>query len=291
MKIAVIDKKDITLTLEKSAIKYKEHTIPFRLMDILILNHRATLHTKDILKLTKEGISILIVSYNNTDFSLIQSANTKGADLKLAQYHSLSDALGFAKYFIEHKLRSHQEQLYANGIEITIDKELEQLKNATRIEEIMGIEGSFARVYFKHFFMLFPGEMHKNKRSKRPPQDPVNALLSYWYTLYYQMITIMLLSYGFEPSMGYLHTPFRSHNALASDLLELFRAPINQAVLGVFNAQLLSVEDFTKKGGVYLKYEGRKKIWHEFIALVKVLNPTLNKEIARIKKEIYHETL
>jgi CRISPR-associated protein Cas1 len=291
MKIAVIDKKDITLTLEKSAIKYEEHTIPFRLMDILILNHRATLHTKDILKLTKEGISILIVSYNNTNFSLIQSANTKGADLKLAQYHSLSKGLSFAKYFIEHKLRSHQEQLNANGIEIGIDKELQQLKNATSKEEIMGIEGSFARAYFKHFFALFPKQMHKNKRSKRPPQDPVNALLSYWYALYYQMITIKLLSYGFEPAMGYLHTPFRSHNALASDLLELFRAPINQAVLGVFKQNLLSLEDFSKKKGVYLKYEGRKKIWQPFVALVKVLNPKLDKEIARMKKEVYHETL
>ena len=287
MKIAIIDKKDIELRLENSAIKYEEHTIPFRLMDMLVLNHRTTLHTKDILKLTKEGISILIISHNNDNFSIIQSANTKNADLKLAQYNSLQHSLKFARYFIHHKIVSHKEQLEANDIAVDISKELSQVQNASSIDELMGIEGSFAREYFKHFFTLLPRDMHKNKRTKRPPLDPVNAMLSYWYSLYYNIITIRLISYGFEPSMGYLHTPFRSHNALASDILELFRASINQAVLALFKSELLSKEDFTKKGGVYLKYEGRKKVWSEFVALVDTLKADLDREISTIKRKIY----
>ncbi|WP_434580260.1 CRISPR-associated endonuclease Cas1 [Sulfurimonas sp. NW15] len=287
MKIAIIDKKDITLQIQNNAIKFEEQTIPFRFMDILILNHRATLHTKDILKLTKENISILIISYNNDSFSLTSSANTKNGDIKLAQYTSLDKKIEFAKYFITQKLISHKEQLEVNGVEnIDIKFQLEQLKNATQIDAIMGIEGSFARLYFQEFFNILPREYHKGKRSKKPPQDPVNALMSYWYSLYYNIITVKLLSYGFEPAMGYLHTPFRSHNALSSDILELFRSAINQAVLSVFKHNTLTLEDFTKKGGVYLKYEGRKKVWSEFVELVDTLKPKLDNEIANLKKMI-----
>lgn len=284
MKIAIIDKKDITLKIENSAIKFETQTIPFKLMDILILNHRATLHTKDILKLTKEGIVVLLISHNNDNFSIINSANAKGSELKFMQYQSLSNSLIFAKYFVHHKLITHQEQLKSIDIDIDIKFQLEQIKNATAIDAIMGVEGAFARVYFKHFFALLPREMHKGKRSKQPPQDPVNALMSYWYSLYYNIITIKLLSHGFEPAIGYLHKPFRTHNALASDILELFRASINQAVLSTFKHKTLEMSDFSKKGGVYLKYEGRKKVWGEFVALVDVLSPKLNTHIATLKK-------
>ena len=287
MKIAIIDKKDIVLKIENNSIKFEEQTIPFKLMDMLILNHRATLHTKDILKLTENKISILLISYNNDKFSIINSANTKNTDMKLVQYNSLTKKLTFAKYFIKNKLISHSKQLEIHNIKIDIAIQLIQLEKAQQIDEIMGIEGSFAREYFKYFFTLVPASLHKNKRTKQPPKDPVNALLSYWYSLYYNIITIQLLSYGFECGLGYLHTPFRSHNALASDLLELFRAAINQAVISVFKNGLLQIEDFSKKGGVYLKYDGRKKVWGEFVALVDVLKPQLDNEIATLKRMIY----
>ena len=286
MKIAVIDKKDVTLQIVNNSIKFEEQTIPFKLMDILILNHRATLHTKDILKLTDNNISILVISYNNDKFSIINSANTKNAEIKLAQYNSLKLKIDFAKYFIKNKLITHMEQLKAHNIEVDITSKIQQLESAVEINEIMGIEGSFAREYFQHFFALLPANLHKNRRSKQPPKDPVNALLSYWYSLYYNIISVQLISYGFECGLGYLHTPFRTHNALASDLLELFRASINQAVISIFTNELLSMEDFSKKGGVYLKYDGRKKVWREFVALVDLLKPRLDSEIANLKKMI-----
>jgi len=286
MKIAIIDKKDITLKIENNSIKFQEQTIPFKLMDVLILNHRATLHTKDILKLTKENISILLISYNNNNFSIINSANAKNSEIKLAQYKSLDNKIGFAKYFIVNKFISHQEQLKFLNINIDITVQIKQVENAIKIDEIMGIEGAFAREYFKYFFNNMPRGMHKGKRSKQPPRDPVNALLSYWYSLYYNIITIKLLSHGFEPSLGYLHAPFRTHNALSSDILELFRASINQAVIATFKQNILTIEDFSNKGGVYLKYDGRKKVWSEFVSLVDILKPKLDIEIANLKKMI-----
>lgn len=283
MRIAVIDKKDFTLKLENNSIKYEEHTIPFNLIDMLVLNHRVLLSSKDIIKLNKENITILLISYNNENITIINSANTKSGDLKLSQYNSLQDRIKFAKYFIKNKIISHQHQLQTNNEQIDIEVPLAQLEKASKIDEIMGIEGSFAREYFQIYFSLLPKVFHKSKRSKNPPLDPVNAVLSFWYSMFYNIITVKLLSFGFEPSMGYLHTPFRSHNALASDIMELFRADINQAVYSIFKYELLSTEDFNKKGGVYLNYNGRVKIWKEFVALVNVLKPKLDNEIANIR--------
>ena len=289
MRTVVIDKKDVSITFENSAIKVEQQSIPFKFIDLLLLNHRITLTTNDILKLTKEEISILIVSHANDNLSLISSANTKNAEIKLAQYQAHTNQLHFAKYFISNKIDSHAKQLLHHGIVIEQTDEQAQLKDATSLDEIMGIEGSFARKYFQHYFTLLPTNMHKSKRSKQPPQDPVNALLSFWYSLYYNIITVKLMSYGFEPSLGYLHAPFRTHNALASDILELFRAEINEAVIHLFKNNILEIEDFSKKGGVYLKFEGRKKIWSYFIALIDTLKPKLDSEIANLKGMIYEQ--
>jgi len=103
MRLAIIDKKDLSLKIEGTTIKVDEQTIPFKLVDTLILNHRIKIETKDILKLTKENISILLISYNNEQTAIISSGNTKNGELKQAQYHSLKNRLDFAKYFITQK--------------------------------------------------------------------------------------------------------------------------------------------------------------------------------------------
>ncbi|KIM03097.1 MAG: hypothetical protein KU28_11555 [Sulfurovum sp. PC08-66] len=286
MNTVIIDKKDAVISFETNALKIDGQSFPYRYIDLLVLNHKISLQASDILKLTKEEINILILSHNNENISLINNGNTKNGEIKLAQYISYSKNLEFANYFIKHKILHHTEQLNRNNIDFVCDQELEQLNQSKSIDEVMGIEGAFARKYFQEYFPLLPKTMHKSRRSKRPPMDPVNAILSFWYSMYYHIITTKLLSYGFEPGIGYLHAPFRSHNALSSDLLELFRAEINEAVKYLFANEIVQLDDFTKKEGVYLKYEGRKKIWSYFVALADALRPKLDAEIANLKRMI-----
>ncbi len=284
MKIAIIEQKDITIKIENNSIKLPSQNLPLALMDILILNHRTILSTNDILKLTKAKVSILIVSYNNSNLSIISSANTKNAQIKLAQYNAIEYNLEIAKYFIKSKIEHHNYQLQINGISKDIKPILKEIDNVDSIDSILGIEGNFARYYFKEYFALIPKEWHKSKRSKNPPLDPLNALLSFWYSLIYNIITIRLISYGFEPSIGYLHKPFRGHNALSSDILEIFRASINHTVMSIFKSNKLELDDFSHKGkGVYLTYKGRQKIWSEFISFVDIINPEIDKEIAKLR--------
>jgi CRISPR-associated protein Cas1 len=284
MRVAVLDKKDITLKVDRSSVKFDGETLPFGLMDILLINHRVGLGSRDILKLNEAGISLLILSHDNKNLSLLNSANTKGGELKLAQYNALVYRLDFAKYFVSQKVKSHAEQLAYLGEELETKSILNEINSCESVESLIGLEGKFAKLYFKKFFPLFPKEFRPSKRSKNPPRDPVNAVLSFWYSLYYNIISIQLLSMGFEPAIGYLHVPFRTHNALSSDFIEIFRAEINHAVLGLFKNKLLEKEDFThKNAGVYLTFDGRKKTWEAFVDLIAVLNPKLKKEIAHIR--------
>ena len=75
MKIAIIDKKNITLSVGKDTFKVEEQSIPFRLVDLLILNHKVTLSSADVLKFSKENISLLFVSSKSDNLALFQSAN------------------------------------------------------------------------------------------------------------------------------------------------------------------------------------------------------------------------
>jgi len=283
MNIAYIDKKDALLKVENKTLKVDEQKIPLRLIDALVLASSCSLQSRDIVKLTQEGITLLLLSGRGDDVAIVHGAGSKNAELKLAQYKAQSRALGFAKYFVTEKLKRHAEHLREHEVALDIFERLESVENAERIEELLGLEGSFSREYFGHYFALFSKRLHEGKRSRNPPQDPVNAMMSFFYMMTYNLITVRLLSFGFEPSIGFLHQPFRSHNALASDFMELFRADVNAFVFRLFDEKLLESSDFSKKNGVFLKYDARKKIWGEFKSFNQGIEKKLDVEIANLR--------
>ena len=283
MKVAIIDKKDAKIKIENQILKINNQNIPFRVIDTLILSSNYTLQTKDIIKITKANINIIIISYDQRDASLIISIKGKNAELKLSQYKALKKTLVIAKYFVTQKVISHQNQLKIHNIEFDTTKIIQKIEQAKDLQTLLGIEGSFSKEYFTHYFNLFPKILHHGKRTKNPPKDPLNATLSFCYMLFYSIITIKLISYGFEPTIGYLHKPFRSHNALSSDIMETIRADINEFVYKVFTNNIIKKEDFTKKNGIFLRYEGRKKLWKELKICLSNLEPKIEQQITNLK--------
>ncbi len=287
MKIAFIDKKNVVLRVEYKSLRVDEQKIPLRLLDAIVLGGSSYLENKDILKITKEGVSLLLISARSDNVAIMFSAKSKNPELKLKQYYAQDKALDIAKYFISEKIKSHKKQLLEHQKILDISAILIKIEKTKRIQTLLGIEGSFSKRYFSHYFKLFPKTLHLSKRTKNPPQDPLNSILSFFYMLVYNFITVRLLAVGFEPSIGFLHQPFRSHNALASDFIELFRADINQFVFNLFNNEKLKISDFTRnKDTFYLKYDSRKKIWGSFQSFNQKLLMQLDKEIAIIKKMI-----
>lgn len=134
-------------------------------------------------------------------------------------------------------------------------------------EELMGQEGLAARSYFGSLASLVLPEagedMRPSGRSRRPPRDRFNALLSFGYGLLYKDVQSAILRVGLEPSFGLLHQPRSAAFPLTLDLVELFRVPVvDMAVLGAVNRRSFDPqEDFqvTEKQ-VWLSETGRKKM-------------------------------
>ncbi len=287
MKQLIVDRENIVVTADRTGIGLEDRHIPYRLVDILVLAAPTTLATKTLLKLSAERIPVLVISKDNRQFALTLPLEAKNGELKMRQYVTVANRrLAFASYYLEEKIRSHCAHLGSLGVAIEEKEWLDKISRATQLSELLGIEGSFSRIYFRHFFSLLPATLHKGKRSKRPPQDPINAILSYLYSMLYNFIAARLAMFGFDPSLSYLHEPFRSHFALASDILEKFRANANRQTMAWFHHGHLKASDFSKKGGVWLRYESRKKLWPDVKRFLSDTMPEVDDEIALLRSAI-----
>lgn len=290
MNIVIIDKKEAEIKTTTSQLIINTQKIPFNLIDTIIIEGKTTLQTQDINRLSKNGISIILLKSNRYVASIISAYNNKNANLKISQYRASLKPTNIAKELLKIKINAHILHLKEHNIILNKSRYMQNINSAKTLDELLGIEGSFSKLYFSHYFKLFPKNLHNNKRTKRPPKDPLNAVMSWLYTIFYHTITVKLIASGFEPNIGYLHRPFRDHNALSSDILEVIRADINQFIFTLFNNNLLSKESFTKKGdAVYLKYEDRKSIYPYFQEFQAQLDTKITNAITLIRSMLWRK--
>ncbi len=147
-----------------------------------------------------------------------------------------------------------------------IQKASKGIENAESIEIIRGFEGIAGKTYFSLVKKLFnkktPSCLKPVKRTRRPPKDRFNALLSFGYSLLYQSVYTTILAVGLEPSIGFFHQPRTNGFPLVLDLMELFRLPIwDITVIGAINrGQIDGENDFiVTKEKVWLSREGKRK--------------------------------
>jgi CRISP-associated protein Cas1 len=122
---------------------------------------------------------------------------------------------------------------------------MEQVRNAETIEVMLGYEGYGATLYFQAFATLLKGRFEFEKRTRRPPTDPVNSLLSLGYTLLSQNLHSMVETVGLHTHFGNLHLPQKNRPSLVCDLMEEFRA----LVVDSFVAYLINSNIFVR--GLY----------------------------------------
>ena len=150
----------------------------------------------------------------------------------------------------------------ASGIYGRIRILADKLHGAKTVDEVMGYEGSVARLYFQAISEFLPEDFRFEKRTRSPPTDPFNSMLSFGYTLlmydFYTAITRTKLS----PYIGFLHALKAGHPALASDLMEPWRAAVVDAFcLALVTHHEIDASCFIKNeenGGVYLTRVGRR---------------------------------
>lgn len=133
---------------------------------------------------------------------------------------------------------------------------------AGSLDSLRGYEGAAAGIYFETYGAFFPETCPFERRSRRPPLNAPNALLSYAYTLLVAEAEACLHSTGLDPSVGFLHEPAERRPSLALDVIEPFRAPLADAMaLDLLSHRTLQpARDFERReGGIYLNPDGRRR--------------------------------
>ncbi|MGN1141240.1 MAG: type I-C CRISPR-associated endonuclease Cas1c [Oliverpabstia sp.] len=148
---------------------------------------------------------------------------------------------------------------------------IDRIFEAKSVEEAIGIEGNCAQNYFSIFNKLITNKCVPftfEFRTKRPPLDPINAVLSFVYTLYTSEFAAALETVGLDSYIGFCHSLRSGRSSLACDLVEETRCIVERFVITLLNLQILGESDFETQisGAVWLNEEGRKKVltrWQE----------------------------
>jgi CRISP-associated protein Cas1 len=225
--------------------------------------------------LLEQGVETVFLSLGGRFRGRLTPAEGKNVFLRQAQFRRYDDEtfrLRTAISIIDAKIRNarHVLQRYqrnhpAEGLAETIvrlEGSRERAARQTSIESLLGVEGDAARLYFAAFGTMLRSELTFSGRSRRPPRDPVNALLSFGYTLLTTELTGALAAQGLDPFVGVLHDLDYGRPSLALDVLEEFRQPvIDRLVLSVVNRGALKAEHFDDRGeaGVLLNDAGRPR--------------------------------
>lgn len=142
-----------------------------------------------------------------------------------------------------------------DGVAADIEAVAAGVEDAADVETLRGIEGAASRRWYEGFGALLKAPWRFDGRNRRPPRDPVNALLSLGYVLLTNEIRSDAEARGLDPRVGFLHELRAGRASLALDLVEPWRAPVvDRLVLTFLNRQSVSASDFRQEGeGVYLE--------------------------------------
>jgi CRISPR-associated protein Cas1 len=269
----------------------------FRLLDLhhIALFGPVQISTSAIQTCCKADIPITYFSMGGTFYGMTRGNALPNVLVRIAQFAHAADparALFHARLFLHGKIRNQRTQLRRNHIETPthVLKALKWLATSTLTANdttsLLGIEGTAARLYFENFAGMLRSEREQdhgaderfafffNERNRRPPRDPVNAVLSLLYSLLTKDCTLACQACGLDPYVGFMHQPRHGKPALALDLMEEFRPLVaDSTALTLFNNHMLATNDFIHAGkSVALHPTARKSV---FLAYEKRLAETI----------------
>lgn len=223
------------------------------------------------------GIPICHFSYGGWFYGVTLPLGSPNVFQRIAQHRVFEDpvrSLELARGVVERKIRNSRTLLMRNAKELPArvvrDLKADALaaREADSPERLLGIEGMAARRYFESFPLMMAGRgevvgFDFATRNRRPPRDPINALLSFAYSILAKDWTITLFAVGLDPHHGFFHRCRFGRPALALDLMEEFRPLIaDSVVLQLVNNGEIRPSDFIERGdAVALKTDGRKRFF------------------------------
>jgi CRISPR-associated protein Cas1 len=255
--------------------------------------------TQAVQRFCDRDVALTWFSMGGWFYGMTRGHSLKNVLLRIEQFRHAADpasCLRLARQFVRGKVHNHRVLFMRNHVEppertkLRLGQAREDALAAGSLEELLGIEGAAASVYFQQFGGLIRERIEEEDflegiappepaaapevaftfdfttRNRRPPTDPVNALLSLAYSLLAKECTLAAYAVGFDPYVGFYHQPRHGRPALALDVMEEFRPLIAEsAVLTAINNRFVSTRDFVSAGrAVNLNAVGRKQFFQCF---------------------------
>lgn len=267
----LIVEKDDTQLLEVECFK----------IDTIFLFGNIHVTTPALTVLLEHGIELALLTQGGRLKGQLTPPKAKNVLLRMAQYKQSQDpvmTLSLARTIVNGKIhnahalltrqhRNYPERGFATHRE-ELDRLLASVATAESLDSLRGLEGTAARHYFAGFALACRTDLTFEGRRRRPPTDPINAMLSFGYTLVSAELTSLLDAMGYDPHIGFYHQLDYGRPSLALDLLEEFRVPaVDRLVLNIANLRTLQPADFVldeESGGIRLDRKALSKFFRAY---------------------------
>jgi len=222
----------------------------------------------------EHNIDVAYFAASGRFLGLLRGLPASGVDARLGQARLFEESffrLKLARECIRAKISNQRTMLMRNGdVPDRVLRLLAEARDATEdtrdLTELLGVEGAAASLYFEQFASMIKGAEWKFDfagRNRRPPRDPVNALLSLGYSILAKELAGVCHAVGLDPFLGFMHQPRYGRPALALDLMEEFRPLIADSVaITLINRGEIDIGDFIRSAtGTFLNEQGRRRFW------------------------------
>jgi CRISPR-associated protein Cas1 len=261
---------------EEEGGEFKSGDIPLRDIDSVTITEHVAFTMPALAECLRRDIPVMITWRGERILGTCLPPAPHSA-ARLLQYQRVRDpvfSLAVAAASIRTKIGNERrilQRIASNRPGVDVAKVLDFLSqiaarcdSAVSVDALRGNEGAAAGAYFEALAQFFPEDCPFERRSRRPPHNAANALLSFGYTILGAEIECQIVAAGLDPALGFLHETEDRRPSLALDLMEPFRAPVADGLaLDLLGHQTLrpGVHFEARDGGVYLNPEGRKRFF------------------------------
>jgi CRISPR-associated protein Cas1 len=302
-----VDRRGVSLKLDGEALVCQENgervgTVPLAPLSRVYLRGEVTLTSSLLGKLGARGIGVVVLSGRRAEPTLLLGRPHNDARRRLAQYRLAQDAafcLAQSKRIVRDKLlgqmaflaeRRDAEPRSRYLLTVTLRKmegALSGIAEQDSVGRLRGVEGAGAAAYFDGYADLLPESLHFHRRNRRPPKDPVNAMLSLGYTLLHAEAVLAAYGAGFDPFIGFYHAVDFGRESLACDLVEPLRVEVDRHVLRLIRDGVLRAEDFSMaEGACLLGKAGRSRFYEAWEPVAERLRKALDEAVADLAEKV-----
>lgn len=306
MSTLVIDRNNLELRSDGAALAVYEDgerrgTVPVRLLDRVVLQGTIKLDSGVLTRLAEAGVpTVLLGGRSSRRVATMLGPAHRDASVRLAQLRCALDSAWcdrWARHIVSAKTRAQLRLLRAASVERpdqrkplfdatgSIAAMLPSLADeaGAAAATVRGIEGACAAAYFRGFGALFAESLGFAGRNRRPPKDPVNAVLSLAYTmLHFDAVRAAHVA-GLDPLVGFYHRPAHGRESLASDLIEPLRPRADAWIRALFRERTLRADHFTlDKGACLLGKAGREGFYAAYESFAALPRRWLRRQCASL---------